>query len=172
MRSATARNDRGGNASPRSPSSRDTAEIGTSKASTTMTSSRKFPDAAWLRLASSGSLDCPVACAPAALEMTEGEGIAEIDVIARHHRERNVKSVDHNEHERRQGDCDYTIQNDRHPERSVRRERFLQLASRPEGPCASLSQAKRKVPHPLLPPQRTKRALGAPVRQLKNTLAR
>jgi hypothetical protein len=35
-------------------------------------SSREFPEAAFTLHAFSGSLDCAVACAPAALEMTEG----------------------------------------------------------------------------------------------------
>jgi hypothetical protein len=36
-----------------------------------------------------------VAFAPPSLGMTEGEGIAEIVDIARHRRDRNVKSVNH-----------------------------------------------------------------------------
>jgi hypothetical protein len=113
-----------------------------------------------------------VACAPPSLGMTEGEGIAEIDDIARHRRERNVKSVDHNEHERRQGDCDYTIQNDRHPEWSPAKRALSSTREPTRGILCFVVAIKTQDPSPLLPPQRTKRALGAPVRQMMKTLAR
>jgi hypothetical protein len=37
------------------------------------------------------------------------------------------------------------------PSGRQRSERFLQLASRPEGSCASMPLAKRKIPHPYSP---------------------